>query len=85
MRSRTAIFIGMGKAPQIGSNIRSRVIPARDDPVRFFFEIWKQVDKAIAWRFRSARRIELSRKRGIQRGPTALHREAGRRLMRIPC
>ena len=42
---RTGIFIGMGKAPQIASNIRSRVSPTRDDPVRFFFEIWKQVDE----------------------------------------
>ena len=45
MGQRTAIFIRMGKSPQIGSNIRSRVSHTRDDPVRFFFEIWKQVDE----------------------------------------
>jgi hypothetical protein len=38
-------FAAMNKAPRIASNIRSRVSPTRDDPVRFFFEIWKQEDE----------------------------------------
>jgi hypothetical protein len=35
----------MGRAPPIASNIRSRVSRTRDDPARFFFEIWKQEDE----------------------------------------
>jgi hypothetical protein len=42
---RTAKFAEMGVAPRIAINVRSRVSPTRDDPVRFFFEIWKQEDE----------------------------------------
>jgi hypothetical protein len=42
---RAARFTEMGKVPQIASNIRSRVSPTRDNPVRFYFEIWKQEDE----------------------------------------
>ena len=45
MGRRTAKFAEMGVPPRIAINVRSRVSPTRDDPVRFFFEIWKQEDE----------------------------------------